>query len=339
MSASDPVAGTIAFTLGEREYIRRELGHFFSTLPSVADGFQLRTWRGGPQAGQPKVPLAAKGLLDRGLMRLEPIPWPPRLFFTNAGLAALRAMMSDGRLANPKTFAHVRRELGIDPDPDQGSAAEPSEARTAFPPPPKWDNSLVPTERNAQMARRPKIDIPSAPGRRGRKQKAVAVFPAAAPAAEDGDTASGAMDASIAAPAENSTPAPGRRGRKPKQQADAVEPALPLAAGVDRVAAVASPSTDGPERPCCTELAGSREGPTSCCASHDTDGGRAPKVQHPVEYVDGDGDLGILAGIGLGMQTVADDLLEPADRSLDPRSLVVAGGFLPTGTAIFGDTL
>jgi len=55
--------------------------------------------------------------------------------------------------------------------------------------------------------------------------------------------------------------------------------------------------------------------------------------------VDGDGDLGILAGIGLGMQTVADDLLEPADRSLDPRSLVVAGGFLPTGTAIVGDTL
>ncbi len=55
-----------AFTPGEREYIRRELDQFFSTQPSVADGFQLRTWRGGPQAGQPKVPLAAKGLLDRG---------------------------------------------------------------------------------------------------------------------------------------------------------------------------------------------------------------------------------------------------------------------------------
>ena len=38
-----------------------------------------------------------------------------RLFFTEAGLAELRAMMADGRLADPKKFAHVRRELGIDP--------------------------------------------------------------------------------------------------------------------------------------------------------------------------------------------------------------------------------
>ena len=115
MTASDPIANTAAFTTGERDYIRRELDQFFSTLPSVADGFQLRTWRGGPQAGQPKVPLVAKGLLERGLMRLEATPWPPRLFFTEAGLLALRAMMADRRFANPATFAHVRRELGIDP--------------------------------------------------------------------------------------------------------------------------------------------------------------------------------------------------------------------------------
>jgi len=107
------------FTAGERDYIRRELDRFFSTLPSVADGFQIRTWRGGVQAGQPKVPLAAKGLLERGLMRLEPAPWPPRLFFTDAGLAALRTMMADRRFADPKTFAHVRQELGIDPSPDE----------------------------------------------------------------------------------------------------------------------------------------------------------------------------------------------------------------------------
>ncbi len=31
------------FTSGERESIRRELDQFFSTLPSVAEGFQLRT--------------------------------------------------------------------------------------------------------------------------------------------------------------------------------------------------------------------------------------------------------------------------------------------------------
>ena len=108
-----------AFTPGERDYVRRELDRFFSTLPSVADGFQLRTWRGGAQAGQPKVPTVAKGLLERGLMRLEATPWPPRLFFTEAGLATLRAMMGDRRFANPVTFAHVRRELGIAPAPEE----------------------------------------------------------------------------------------------------------------------------------------------------------------------------------------------------------------------------
>ena len=120
MTRSEPT--TVAadtFTPGERDYIRQELDRFFSTLPSVADGFQLRTWRGGPQAGQPKVPVKAKGLLERGLMRLEPTPWPPRLFFTEAGLAALRAMMGNARFANPTTFAHVRQELGIDAVPEE----------------------------------------------------------------------------------------------------------------------------------------------------------------------------------------------------------------------------
>ena len=117
--STNKTATAAAFTPGEWDYVRRELDRFFSTLPSVADGFQLRTWRGGPQAGQPKVPLVAKGLLERGLMRLQPTPWPPRLFFTGAGLVALRAMMVDRRFANPVTFAHVRRELGIDPGPEE----------------------------------------------------------------------------------------------------------------------------------------------------------------------------------------------------------------------------
>ena len=41
------------FTPQEREYIRRELDMFFGTLPSMAEGFQLRTWHGGPLVGQP----------------------------------------------------------------------------------------------------------------------------------------------------------------------------------------------------------------------------------------------------------------------------------------------
>ena len=110
------------FTTGERDYIRRELDIFFSTLPSVAEGFQLKTWRGGPDAGKPKLSPIAKGLIVRGLMRLDAsghfLPW---LFFTEAGLTALRAMMMDSRLADPKKFAHVRQELGIDPRSDDNT--------------------------------------------------------------------------------------------------------------------------------------------------------------------------------------------------------------------------
>jgi hypothetical protein len=56
-----------AFTPGERDYVRRELDMFFSTYSTVVEGFQLKTWRGGPQAGQPKLPPAARSLRDRGL--------------------------------------------------------------------------------------------------------------------------------------------------------------------------------------------------------------------------------------------------------------------------------
>jgi hypothetical protein len=82
----------------------------------VAEGFQLRIWRGGPQKGQPKLPPPAKSLVDRGMMRLDTSPTIPRLFFTETGLIALRQMMADKRFVDPAKFAHVRRELGIDPD-------------------------------------------------------------------------------------------------------------------------------------------------------------------------------------------------------------------------------
>ncbi|MDB5404671.1 MAG: hypothetical protein JWQ55_6689 [Rhodopila sp.] len=38
----------MTFTPGERDYIRREFDMFFSTYPTVAEGFQLKIWRGGP---------------------------------------------------------------------------------------------------------------------------------------------------------------------------------------------------------------------------------------------------------------------------------------------------
>ncbi len=109
---TEPVA---VFTAGERNYIRSELDMFFSTLPTVAEGFQLKTWRGGTEAGKPKLSPIAKGLVDRGLMRLDTTDRFPRLLFTETGLAGLRAMMADRRLADPKKFAHIRQELGIDP--------------------------------------------------------------------------------------------------------------------------------------------------------------------------------------------------------------------------------
>ena len=87
--------------------------YVFSTLPSVVEGFQLKVWRGGPQAVQPKVPPAAKSLLERGLVRLDATFRIPRLFFTERGLAELPVMMADGRLVNPEKFAHVRQELGL----------------------------------------------------------------------------------------------------------------------------------------------------------------------------------------------------------------------------------
>ena len=102
-------------TPAERDYIRSQLTMFFSTLPTVAEGFTLKIWAGGPQRGQPKVPKVAAGLVARGLMRLVVTSRWPRLFFTDAGIEALRAMMADTRLADPTRFAHVRRELGIDP--------------------------------------------------------------------------------------------------------------------------------------------------------------------------------------------------------------------------------
>src|SRR6201989_307550 len=92
------------FTPAEREYIRRELDMFFSTLPTVAEGFQLKTWRGGPEAGKPKIPPVARSLIDRRLMRLDTSGRLPRLFFTEAGLAELRTMMADRRFADPKRF-------------------------------------------------------------------------------------------------------------------------------------------------------------------------------------------------------------------------------------------
>ena len=68
------------------------------------------------------------------------------------------------------------------------------------------------------------------------------------------------------------------------------------------------------------------------------DGLRASEREHAIEDMDGDRDLGILTGIGLRTQPVADDLLESANRGLHPRPFVVAGSLLPTDTPSFGNS-
>jgi hypothetical protein len=57
-------------------------------------------------------------------MRIDRSANIPRLFFTETGTAALPRMMTDWRFADPVKFAHVRRELGIDPEQPDTKAAE-----------------------------------------------------------------------------------------------------------------------------------------------------------------------------------------------------------------------
>ena len=106
---TEPATG---FTPRERAYIRGKLHSFFSTLPTVAGGFQLKIWYRGSAAGKPRLPPVVRGLLERGLMRLDTSQRWPRVFFTESGFAELRRMMAVRRFADPEKFAHVRQELG-----------------------------------------------------------------------------------------------------------------------------------------------------------------------------------------------------------------------------------
>ncbi len=105
MSRSESAA-VASFTPGERAHIRRELDMFFSTLPSVADGY-LQVWRGGPQAGEPKLPPIAKGLVERGLMRLDATLRPPRVLISPPGSLGDRI----------RSWLGEQRERGIEAGP------------------------------------------------------------------------------------------------------------------------------------------------------------------------------------------------------------------------------
>ncbi len=103
------------FTAVERALLRHEFMVRFGQAPRLADGIWLRRWRGGPQAGQPKISAAVASLLERGLVQLGPDRIGFRARFTPAGVAALRLLAQDKRALNPNQYAHVLEELGLDP--------------------------------------------------------------------------------------------------------------------------------------------------------------------------------------------------------------------------------
>jgi hypothetical protein len=119
-------------TNAPRSLLRLEFFPRFGQAPSLADGIWLRTWRSGAKAGQPKIPAAAASMLARGLLELRPAAGPggTRAYFTEAGYAAaLRLLAQDRRALDPKQYAHVRQELGLEPDP----AGVPTTKRSGIP--------------------------------------------------------------------------------------------------------------------------------------------------------------------------------------------------------------
>jgi len=113
-SRADP--SPIAFTAPERALIRQEMSLHFAQYPSLAHGIFLRTWRGGPEKNQPKIPPAVQSMMDRGLVEVRVSERGPRAFFTEAGQRELRRLVLDRRYMDPKRFAHLRQELGLEAD-------------------------------------------------------------------------------------------------------------------------------------------------------------------------------------------------------------------------------
>jgi hypothetical protein len=106
---AEPLPGS--FTARERALIRQEMSEHFGQHPCLADGIFLRTWRGGPQKGQPKTPPAVRSMMDRGLVEVRNSDRGPRAFFTEAGLGELRRLLLDRRYMDRARFAHLR--LGL----------------------------------------------------------------------------------------------------------------------------------------------------------------------------------------------------------------------------------
>ena len=112
---SEPsTSSSVDFITAERDLIRCEFCQHFGSYPLIADGIFLRIWRGGPPAGEPKLPPAIKTMLERGLVEVRREGRWVCAYFTATGLSALREFATNRRSLNPMRYAHVRRELGLE---------------------------------------------------------------------------------------------------------------------------------------------------------------------------------------------------------------------------------
>jgi hypothetical protein len=114
-----PTSAPTTFTPAEREFIRRAFGQHFGSFPRIAEGVFLRTWRSGPQLGEPKLPPAVKTMLERGLVEVRPDGRLFRAHFTVAGVDPLRQLAANRRYLDRVQYAHIRRELGLEPAEDE----------------------------------------------------------------------------------------------------------------------------------------------------------------------------------------------------------------------------
>ena len=100
------------FTVAERNLIRSEFMDRYGEAQSLHEGFWLRRWAGGPNAGKPKIKSVVQSMLDRGLVQIvDPGRGIPKARFTPAGTEALRAMAANRKQLPPEEYGHLIEEL------------------------------------------------------------------------------------------------------------------------------------------------------------------------------------------------------------------------------------
>lgn len=111
----DGEAGRVATELSREElaFIRAEFLPRFGTEPRIEDGILLRTWKAGERRGQPRIPTALASLTDSGLMVVRRDGDGPlfRAYFTAAGLAAMRAVLEQGRSFSRQSHGHLFEQM------------------------------------------------------------------------------------------------------------------------------------------------------------------------------------------------------------------------------------